>query len=77
MHDLLISVIRTWVPIAVGTVLTYLATKGIEVDEATRVNLIAGLTGLVSALYYALARLLENLWPSFGLLLGVRKTPNY
>lgn len=77
MHDLIVSVIRTWVPILMGSIFTYAATAGIEIDDVTRVNLIAGLTGLVSALYYFVARLLENKWPAFGLLLGIRKTPKY
>lgn len=77
MNDLITSLIRTYVPIAVGAAITWLATKGLEVDENTKVQLVAGLTGLVSAAYYGLARFLEQKWSVAGLLLGSRKTPKY
>lgn len=77
MNDLITSLIRTYVPIAVGAAITWLATKGLEVDENTKVQLVAGLTGLVSAAYYGLARFLEQKWGVAGLLLGSRKIPKY
>jgi len=77
MSDLIISIVRTYVPIAVGAAIAWLATNGIEVDQTTQVNLVAGLTGLISAAYYGVARLLESKWPAFGYLLGSKKTPKY
>jgi uncharacterized membrane protein (DUF441 family) len=77
MSDFIISVIRTWVPIGVGALITWLATKGVELDDTVRANLIAGATGLVSAVYYALVRALEEKNSNFGWLLGIRKAPKY
>ena len=77
MNDFVTSIIRTYVPILVGAAITWLATKGIEVEENVKLQLVAGLTGLVSAVYYGAVRLLEQRWGTFGLLLGSRKTPKY
>ena len=77
MNDLAVSVIRTTVPMLVGVVITWLATKGVVIDEGVKASLVAGLTGVVSAVYYTIARLLEQKWGAFGLLLGSRKTPTY
>lgn len=77
MSDLIISIIRTFVPIAIGSAITWLATKGVDVDENTKANIIAGVTGLVSAIYYGVVRLLEEKWGAFGYLLGSPKKPTY
>lgn len=77
MSDLIISLVRTWVPIGVGVVITWLATKGVVIEEEAKLGLVAGLTGVITALYYTVARVLETRWPVFGLLLGKRKTPLY
>jgi len=77
MSDLFISLIRTWVPIGVGSVLAWLSTKGVEVSEETKLAAVAALTGVLGSIYYAIARVLESRWPVFGLLLGKRKTPTY
>jgi hypothetical protein len=72
MGDFLVSLIRTWVPVAIG----YLVTVGLLPtdlsDQAT-----AALTAVITAVYYGLARLLEKRWPVFGWLLGVPKEPSY
>lgn len=73
-----ISYIRTWIPMAVGALITWLATShNIIVDDATSAALIAGFNGLVSAIYYGVARLLEKVNPIFGYFLGVPKQPVY
>lgn len=77
MNDLLVSLIRTWTPIAVGGVIAYLATKGVDVDPEIELQAVAVGTSFVSAIYYAVARLLESKWAVFGLLLGNRKEPTY
>ena len=78
MHDQIISLIRTYVPVAVGAFLTFLAVRfGVVVPEDVSTGLTTGLVGLVSALYYAVARALEQRWPWLGWLLGVPKQPTY
>ena len=77
MGDLATSIIRTVVPMAVGSILSFLAAKGINLDEQTSAALITFLSGFLSALYYVVARALEEKFPNAGLLLGVRKPPIY
>lgn len=78
MSDQIVSLIRTYVPIAVGAFLTWLAaTLDVAVPEEASTGLIIGLTGLVAALYYAVARVLEQRWPWLSVLLGSRKQPAY
>ncbi|WP_432050325.1 hypothetical protein [Verrucosispora sp. NA02020] len=78
MSDHLVSLIRTWVPIAVGVALAWLATRlGIVLDESTSTGLTVGAVGLTSAVYYALVRALESRWPALGFLLGSRQAPVY
>lgn len=77
MSDSIVSVIRTAVPAAVGTVLAYLASKGLELDESTSEALYAGLVGLCTAVYYTVVRFLGTHWPILEYLLGSKKTPKY
>lgn len=77
MNDLFTSVVRTVVPMIVGSVASFLATKGVDLDAATLAGLSAFLAGLFSALYYILARFLEQKFPQLGVLLGSKKTPEY
>lgn len=60
------SLARTYVSMAVGVVVAWFAARGFEVDPATQVAAIAGLTGLASALYYTIARAVEARWPRLG-----------
>jgi len=64
--DYVASVIRTLVPIIVGT----LVANGIEIDSEA-------LTVVIIGLYYSVVRLLEVNFPSAGWLLGLKGTPNY
>lgn len=70
------SVIRTVVPLAVGLLLTQAAKHlGVKIDEGLTTEVV---TVVVSAAYYALARVLEeNVSRWFGLLLGKRGAPTY
>lgn len=78
MTDYITSLIRTWVPVAVGAVLSWLAANlGIVVDEGTQAGFIAASTGILTGLYYAIVRLAEKRWPSAGVLLGRTATPTY
>ena len=67
MHDTLIRLIRTWVPIAVGAVVANApGLEGAFNADALVAACIAG--------YYAVAAFLETkVHPSFGWLLGVPK----
>ena len=77
MSDFVISLIRTWVPVGVGLGVAYLVNLGVEIDEGTQLALSGGIVGVATAVYYAVARFLENRWPVAGYLLGVAKAPAY
>ncbi len=77
MSDFLLSLVRTYVPIAVGGVAAWLITLGIVIDPEIQAAGVIFFTGVITALYYFAARLLELKWPTFGLLLGARKAPAY
>jgi hypothetical protein len=81
VNDFVTSLIRTYVPIGVGAVLTWLATTlhVIVPDDAS-----AGLTlfigAVLTAVYYLLARAVEKAWPGLGKVLvglGIGKAPQY
>ena len=71
------SLIRTYVPIIVGQIAGFLATKGLELDTTTQTALIAFLGGLITAIYYTLVRLLERKYPKLSFLLGSSTQPTY
>jgi uncharacterized membrane protein len=75
--DYFISLIRTWVPIAVGVVIAWLTAHGVSTDPTVSAGFVAGFTGLLSGAYYALVRLLEAKFPFLGVLLGVPKSASY
>jgi hypothetical protein len=72
MNDTIVSLIRTWVPVAVGTVIAFLANRGFDIELNQN-----AVVAIVIALYYALARAAEKQWPALGWLLGVPKEPAY
>jgi hypothetical protein len=76
MNALALSIIRTYVPIAVGALASWLLTVGLELDADGQAGLIVFLTGLSQAVYYAAVRALETRWPGVGVLLGAAKTPD-
>lgn len=76
--DQVYAKIRTLVPMAVGVLVTLLATRlGIVLDEQTSTGLVTFATGLISAGYYVGAKALEKRWPKAGWLLGSPKAPVY
>lgn len=78
MTNFLISLIRTYVPILVGSLISFLVVNyGFVVDESITAQLVAGLTGVIIAGYYLLARVLERKFPHFGFLLGTGAVPVY
>lgn len=78
MNDYVISHIRTIVPILVGSLIAFLATKNVKLDSQTTDALVVFLTGATSTLYYFIARLFERYFsPKFGVLLGYVKSPAY
>ena len=74
MNDYVISLIRTWVPMLVGLLVTWLLSLGVEFDSAA---LELALVSIVSGAYYALVRWLEQKWPWLGALLGHTAKPTY
>ncbi len=78
MNDYIVGHIRTFVPIAVGALLTWLSTKyGILLSEDTAASTTAALTGIVIAVYYGAVRAAAQRYPQVGILLGVNKAPKY
>lgn len=78
MSDYFIGHIRTYVPIVVAWIVTTLALRfEIVIAEDTSAQLVAGITGLLAAIYYGTVRLFAQKWPGFGALLGVNQAPHY
>jgi hypothetical protein len=81
MNDFITSLIRTWVPIGVGAVITWLATNyNVVVPDDASSSLVVGVAALVTAVYYALARAIEKRFPGLGKVLvglGAGKSPEY
>lgn len=77
MTNLVTSVIRTWTPIIVGAIVTFLASRGLELDAEFSTNLLLVLQALFTGVYYLIVRLLEKKWPQLGVLLGVATKPKY
>lgn len=72
MSDFIVSLVRTYVPIAIG----YLVSLGVLPDDLSDQATAAATAGIIGA-YYLLARALESKFPKLGFLLGVPKTPTY
>lgn len=77
MSDVITSLIRTYTPILVGSVISWLATRGLNIDESTSAAAVTALTGALIAVYYTVVRLLERKFPQVGILLGSAKKPEY
>lgn len=74
MTDYSRSIVRTIVPLIVGTIVGWLATRGIEVD---RVALTGVVDPIIAAAYYAVVRIVEQHAPWAGWLLGAPGAPSY
>lgn len=77
MSDFVTSLIRTYVPIAVGAVIAWLTAKGLTINPNDVVGVVGFLTAIIQGLYYLVVRLLERKFPQFGWLLGQAKSVNY
>jgi hypothetical protein len=70
------SIVRTLVPIVVGSVVGALVSLGINLDPEFEVALTTLLTAAFSLIYYVAVRLLETfVTPKLGWLLGLAKAP--
>lgn len=76
-QNLVLSLIRTWTPILVGALVSWLASLGIHVDDQTKGALVIVMTALIIGLYYTLVRILERRFPQLGFLLGTPNQPVY
>lgn len=77
MSQYIVSVIRTWVPIFVGWLVSQLLVIGVVIDGDTSKLLESAISALTIALYYAAARWLETKFPNAGILLGCIRQPVY
>jgi hypothetical protein len=78
LSDLGASIVRTFVALAVGTVVAYLARRWhVVLDAGTSDGLVQAFTATVIGVYYVVARLLESKWRGFGFLLGLTRQPKY
>lgn len=78
MNNYAISLIRTYVPIGVGALASYLLVHyQFTVSPSEQVAATSLLTAGVSAGYYALVRAIEKGYPGFGALLGHTAKPTY
>jgi len=72
--DLLLSLRRTLVPVAVGYLLAQAARAGFDIPA----DQLAGvLEALITGAYYAVVRVAEQRFPAVGVLLGASKQPRY
>lgn len=77
LKDMSTSLKRTYVPIAVGALISWLSTRGLEVSDETATALVVTMTGFWQAAYYTTARLVETRYPQLGFLLGSKQQPKY
>lgn len=77
MTDLVPALIRTYVPIGVAVLVTWLASVGVIVPDEVSATLASAIGGLAGAIYYAAVRWAEARWPKVGVMLGSTKTPTY
>lgn len=70
--DVLVSLRRTLVPIIVGSLTGSFLAPYVDPEALTTV-----VSGVISAVYYAVLRLVEGRVPAVGVLLGARKQPVY
>lgn len=78
MNNYVISLIRTYVPVGVGAVLSFLLVHyGLHPSAAIASAVTAALTAGITAVYYAAVRALEHKFPWLGVLIGAPAKPVY
>jgi hypothetical protein len=69
------SLIRTWVPLLVSFLVSWLLTLGIEVNEESRGLLVSAVSSLIGGAYYFVVRILERRFAWATVLLGSSVQP--
>ena len=78
MSNFVVSLIRTWVPILVGTVIAWVISTGIiDVSADDQARATGAATAAAIGGYYTLIRWIERKYPAAGWLLGSAKPPEY
>lgn len=77
MSDFVTSLIRTYTPMIVGGVVSFLTAKGLDIPEESVMGVTTFLTVVISGAYYGIVRFLETRYPAIGILLGKRSEPKY
>jgi uncharacterized membrane protein (DUF441 family) len=77
LYNVILSGIRTAVPLGIGVLVSWLAAHGITVDDTTTVALDTGIGALAALVYYNAVRAGESRWPWLGWLIGVPIAPTY
>jgi hypothetical protein len=72
-----LSLVRTWVPIVVGSLISWLAGLGLNVNDDAQGAMTVLMTAILIGLYYTVVRLLEKQFPWIGVLLGAQAQPQY
>lgn len=76
LHPLVVSTVRTFVPSAVGALVSWLlVTYGITVPEQLVTEAVATLTLILTTGYYLACRAAERRWPGLSWLLGSTARP--
>lgn len=70
------SFVRTLVPLAVGQIVSFAATLGIEMTDDQQAAFTVVLGFVVAAVWYIAVRFIEQKWPKVGILLGWWATPD-
>jgi uncharacterized membrane protein (DUF441 family) len=76
-QNVVLSLVRTWVPIVVGSVVSWLAGLGLDVNTDAKGAMTVLMTAILIGLYYTVVRLLEKQFPWIGILLGAPTQPVY
>lgn len=77
MNNLAPSLIRTFVPIVVTAVVTWLAAININLDPETVAALSTVIGAVIGGIYYTVVRVIERKVPWVGNFLGSAKKPVY
>jgi hypothetical protein len=77
VSDLVVSWIRTFVPVVVGVVVGWLVSIHLPIVPGLRDGLASLLSGGAIMVWYTAVRWLEAHWSWLGWLLGVPKQPTY
>ena len=76
MNPFAASLIRTIVPIVVGSILGVLARIGLDIDPEGQQALSTLIDSAFIGAYYLVIRIIETKVPQVGWLLGLAKTPD-